>query len=215
MKQGITRHSTECKPAVTIRAASILLLSIGLPHVIIFQGLHRLISRYALRKTSMKILLVITAFLSLAIFPTFIMADNYSLEDKKFKTINIDKLKPYGPGFNEEQRPIWQQMIKIAVKYEDYEILENMFLIHDEVDGVMSTQYSLDLFEIYKQKPLFFVNSVDQFYRGDFNKFLPIWINETFDIQIKDLTKYAIGITENKVMKIFLITAEELNNQIE
>lgn len=162
----------------------------------------------------MKTLLNITVFLSLAILPTFIMADNYSLEDKKTKTINIDNLKPYGPGFNEEQRPVWQKMIKLAVKYEDYEILENMFLIHAEVDGVMSTQYSLDLFEIYKQKPLFFVNSVDQFYRGDFRKFLPVWINEAYDVQFRDLKKYATGITENKVMALFLKTAEELNNQI-
>jgi len=143
------------------------------------------------------------------------MADNYSLEDKKTKTINIDNLKPYGPGFNEEQRPVWQKMIKLAVKYEDYDILENMFLIHDKVDGVMSTQYSLDLFEIYKQKPLFFVTSVDQFYRGDFKKFLPIWINETYDVHIKDLKKFATGIAENNVMALFLKTAEELNNQIE
>ena len=163
----------------------------------------------------MKTLLDITVILSLAIVPTFIMADNYSFEDNKTKTVYIDNLKPYGPGFNEEQRPIWQKMIKLAVKYEDYEILENMFLIHDEVDGVMATQYSLDLFEVYKQKPLFFVNSVDQFYRGDFKKFLLIWINETFDIQIKDLKKYAIGITDNKVMALFLKTAEELNDQIE
>jgi len=163
----------------------------------------------------MKTLLAITVLLSLAILPTFIMADNYSLEDNQTKTIYIDNLKPYGPGLNEEQRPIWQKMIKLAVKYEDYDILKNIFLIHDEVDGVMATQYSLDLFEIYKQKPLFFVNSVNKFYRGDFKKFLPIWINETYDVQIKDLIKYAIGITENKVMALFLKTAEELNDQIE
>ena len=51
-------------------------------------------------------------------------------------------------------------MIKIAVKYEDYEIVEKIFIIRNEADGVMATQYSLDLFEIYKQKAHCFLSTL-------------------------------------------------------
>lgn len=162
----------------------------------------------------MRVYIVIAVYLSFFLFSVFTMASEYSLEDEQFKKENIDKLKPYGPGFNEDQRPIWQQMMKIAVKYEDYEIVEKILLVRDEVDGVMATQYSLDLFELYKQSPLFFIESVDKFYAGNFDKFLRIWINETYDIQINDIKKYSTGHTENKLMKRFLLKAEELNSQI-
>ena len=162
----------------------------------------------------MRLLLVIVASLLLFIFPIFLIAGEYSAEDEQYKKANIDKLKPYGPGFNEDQRPIWQKMIKIAVKYEDYEIVEKIFIIRNETDGVMATQYSLDLFEIYKQSPLFFINSADRFFEGEFSKFLPIWINETYDININDLKKYSTGHTNNKLMKKFLSEAEEINNRI-
>ena len=162
----------------------------------------------------MRLLLVIVASLLLFIFPIFLIAGEYSAEDAQYKKANIEKLKPYGPGFNENQRPVWQKMIKIAVKYEDYEIVEKILLVRDEVDGVMATQYSLDLFELYKQSPLFFIESVDKFYAGNFDKFLRIWINEAYDIVINDIKKYSTGHTENKLMKKFLLKAEELDSQI-
>jgi len=162
----------------------------------------------------MRLLLVIVASLLLFIFPIFLIAGEYSAEDAQYKKANIEKLKPYGPGFNENQRPVWQKMIKIAVKYEDYEIVEKILLVRDEVDGVMATQYSLDLFELYKKSPLFFIESVDKFYAGNFDKFLRIWINEAYDIVINDIKKYSTGHTENKLMKKFLLKAEELDSQI-
>ena len=162
----------------------------------------------------MRLFLVIAASLLLFIFPIFLIAGEYSAEDEQYKKAYIDKLKPYGPGFNEDQRPIWQKMMKIAVKYEDYEIVEKILLVRDEVDGVMATQYSLDLFELYKQSPLFFIESVDKFYAGNFDKFLRIWINEAYDITINDIKKYSTGHTENKLMKKFLLKAETLDSQI-
>jgi hypothetical protein len=162
----------------------------------------------------MRLFLVIVASLLLFIFPIFLIADEYSAENEQYKKANIDKLKPYGPGFNENQRPIWQKMMKIAVKYEDYEIVEKILLVRDEVDGVMATQYSLDLFELYKQSPLFFIESVDKFYAGNFDKFLRIWINEAYDITINDIKKFSTGHTENKLMKKFLLEAEALDSQI-
>lgn len=162
----------------------------------------------------MRLFLVIVASLLLFIFPIFLIAGEYSAEDEQYKKANIDKLKPYGPGFNEDQRPIWQKMMKIAVKYEDYEIVENILLVGDEIDGVMATQYSLDTFELYKQSPLFFIESVDKFYAGNFDKFLRIWINEAYDITIDDIKKFSTGHTENKLMKKFLLKAEALDSQI-
>ena len=104
--------------------------------------------------------------------------------------------------------------MKIAVKYKDYEIVEKILLVGDEVDGVMATQYSLDTFELYKQSPLFFIESVDKFYAGNFDKFLRIWINEAYDITIDDIKKFSTGHTENKLMKKFLLKAETLDSQI-
>jgi len=162
----------------------------------------------------MRFLLVIFASLLLFIFPILLIAGEYSAEDEQYKKANIDKLKPYGPGFNEDQRPIWHQMMKIAVKYEDYEIVKKILSIRNEVDGVMATQYSLDLFELYKQSPLFFIESVNDFYAGNFDKFLRIWINEAYDIVINDIKKYSTGHTENKLVKKFILKAEELDRQI-
>ena len=166
------------------------------------------------RSDLMRVYIVIAVYLSFFLFSVFTMASGYSVEDEQFKKENIDKLKPYGPGFNEDRRPIWQQMMKIAVKYEDYEIVEKILLVRDEVDGVMATQYSLDLFELYKQSPLFFVESVDRFYAGNFDPFLRIWINEAYDIVLDDIKKYSTGHSENTLMKQFLLKAEELDSHI-
>jgi ABC-type cobalt transport system substrate-binding protein len=57
----------------------------------------------------MRLLFVITASLLFFIFPIFLIAGEYSEEDEQFKEANIDKLKPYGPGFNEDQRPVWEK----------------------------------------------------------------------------------------------------------
>lgn len=162
----------------------------------------------------MKLFWAVSFLLVLIIVPTFIRAAEYSPSDAAFKSANIDRLKPYGPGFNEEQRPIWQRMIIIAAKYEDYAIAKKMFRIHGQVDGAMFTQYSLDLFELYKQNPLFFVGSVERFYEGDFGKFLPIWINETFDVTAEDLMEHATNVSRNKSMERFLRTANELHQQM-
>jgi hypothetical protein len=61
----------------------------------------------------MRLLLVIFTSFLLFIFPILLIAGEYSAEDQQYKKANIDKLKPYGPGFNEDQRPIWKQMMKI------------------------------------------------------------------------------------------------------
>ena len=54
----------------------------------------------------MRLFLVIVASLLLFIFPIFLIAGEYSAVDEQYKKANIDKLKHYGPGFNEDQRPI-------------------------------------------------------------------------------------------------------------
>lgn len=163
---------------------------------------------------SMRMACIISLALSLTIIPTVIWGVEYSPADEAFKVANIGQLTPYGPGFNEEQRPIWQRMIIIAAKYEDYEIAKKMFEMHDHADGVMATQYSLDLFELYKHNPVFFVASVEHFYKGEFGKFLPIWINETFDVTAADLVKYAMGVSQNTSMERFLRTASEMHQQM-
>lgn len=162
----------------------------------------------------MKMMCIISLWLSLTIVPTVVGGVEYSPADEAFKSASIGQLKPYGPGFNDELRPIWQRMITIAAKYEDYEIAKKMFQIHDEVDGAMATQYSLDLFELYKLNPVFFVASVERFYNGEFGKFLPIWINETFDVTAADLVQHATSVSQNASMERFLRTANELHQQM-
>ena len=49
-------------------------------------------------------------------------AADYTFKDKSFKEKNLRTLEPYGPGFNEEQRAIWKEFIRMAARYEDFDI---------------------------------------------------------------------------------------------
>lgn len=118
-------------------------------------------------------------------------AQQYTPDEKAFRDKALSSLKPYGPGFNEEQRGAWQRLMEMAVGHEDYEIADRMHSLRNKADGVMYTQYALDMFELYKKNPVFFASSVDRFFLGFYEAFLPIWINEAGDVTAEDLRKRA------------------------
>lgn len=155
----------------------------------------------------MRLISIVALSIMLASAPTLIQGAENPQTDKAFKEAHLNNLKPYGPGVNEEQRPIWKRLISIAAQHKDYEIAKKIFEISTKADGIMATQYGLDLFELYKLNPLFFVNSVDRYYKSDFRKFLAIWINEAGDVTHEQLVSHAKKASSNKLVKRFLETA--------
>jgi hypothetical protein len=150
--------------------------------------------------------------LGLILFASVSSGADYTFKDKSFKEKNLRALKPYGPGFNEEQRALWAEFIRMAALYEDFDITARMFALKDKTDGVESTQYSLDLFDLYKKNPIFFVKALDRYYRGNFKAFLPVWINETQDITTEEIKQVAKGVSKNKLMDTFLKSVDSLSN---
>lgn len=146
-------------------------------------------------------------FLALFLINSFSWGMEYSSKDKSFRERNLRTLEPYGPGYNEEQRPMWKEFIRMAALYEDFDITARMFALKDKTDGVLSTQYSLDLFDLYKTNPLFFVKAVDRYYKGNFKVFLPVWLNATYDVTIEEIKEVAKRVPNNKQMDAFLKTA--------
>src|SRR4030067_2383704 len=141
-------------------------------------------------------------------------AADYTFKDKSFKEKNLRTLEPYGPGFNEEQRAIWKEFIRMAARYEDFDITDRIFELKDKTDGVLSTQYSLDLFDLYKKNPLFFMKAVDRYFSGNFKAFLPVWINETEEVAIKEIKDVVKGVPKNKLMDDFLKSADYLYKEM-
>ena len=89
-----------------------------------------------------------------------------------------------------------------------------IFEIAKQTDGVTATQYSLDIFEIYKRNPIFFVKSVDKYYKSDYTYILSRWINEAFDVTLEDLKKYSSDYSTDPIIINFLSRAEALNDKL-
>ncbi len=139
---------------------------------------------------------------------------DYAPKDKSFKDKNLRALEPYGPGLNEEQRPLWQEFIRMAALYEDYDITEKMLSLRDETDGVASTQYSLDLFALYKRNPVFFVKAVDRYYKGKFKVFLPVWLNGTLDITLDEIRTVVKDAPRNASMETFMKSVDSFYQEM-
>jgi len=148
-------------------------------------------------------------------------AADYTFKDKSFKEQKLRALTPYGPGFNEEQRTIWNEFVRIAALYEDFDITDRIFELRDKADGIMSTQHSLDLFDICKNNPFFFIRAVDRYYSGNFRAFLSVWINETDEITVQQITlqRHFSVIPEclyreSRVFNIFWIPGQARNDEM-
>ncbi len=140
---------------------------------------------------------------------------DYSQEDKNFKKENLSELRAYAPGFNGKQKELWSKFISIAVKHEDYDIIKVMFSFWNKTDAALSTQYALDMFEIYKGNPDFFVKSLNRYYEGDIKKFLPIWINETYDITYEEVIHYTNQISDKELTRKFIEAAKNVNLEMQ
>jgi hypothetical protein len=148
------------------------------------------------------------------LFISSLSSAEYSKNDKLFKDKYLGSLTPWGPGYNENQSKIWIEFIRISVQYDDYEIISKMFSLKSKTDGAIGTQYSLDLFKIFKKDPCFFVQSVNRYYHQNPSILLSIWINETGDISYKEINQIIHPYINDVSMREFLNAAKELNNKI-
>lgn len=138
----------------------------------------------------------------------------YTSEESTFREEAIAALKPYGPGFNEEQRGLWQRLIELAASHEDEEIVTAMFAAGEKADGVMAMQYDLDMFELYKRNPAFFARTVKKNYKGGIEGFLPLWINEIGDVTTDDISRYAGEPLTDLVLREFVKKAVKLEKTL-
>jgi hypothetical protein len=128
----------------------------------------------------------------------------YTDEERAFREEALAALKPYGPGYDQGQREIWQMLIGLAASHEDEEIVRAMFAAGEKADGVMATQFDLDMFELYKQNPAFFARTVKKHFKGGIEGFLPHWINEIGDVSLADVMEHAGEPVTDPVLKEFV-----------
>jgi len=138
--------------------------------------------------------------------------ENMQIEKNLTKNDDI-KIKPHAL-WDSEQNYIWNRLIEIVPKEENYDKMIEIFEIAKQTDGVTATQYSLDIFEIYKRNPIFFVKSVDKYYKSDYTYILSRWINEALDVTLEDLKKYSSDYSTDPIIIDFLTRAEALNDKL-
>ncbi len=151
----------------------------------------------------------------LIVLPCNTLCTDYSQKDKNFKEENLSKLREYAPGFNGKQKELWIKFIFIAAKHEDYDIIKVMFSIRNKTDAATANQYSLDMFELYKRNPNFFVKSLNRYYEGDIKKFLPTWINEAGDIAYEQIINYTDEISNKESAKKFIEAAKNVKQEMQ
>jgi hypothetical protein len=126
---------------------------------------------------------------------------------------NTNMLKEHFPGIK-EQDEYWDKLIEKVTKDENYETIVSIFDLSKRTDGITAEQYSLDLFNLYKRNPLFYIESADKYFNGDFSKVMAFWINEAGDIKIDDIKYHSKDFNENPLVVKFILKAEELNETI-
>lgn len=134
----------------------------------------------------------------------------YTGEERAFRDEALASLRPYGPGYYEEQRGVWQKLIGLAASHEDEEIVKAMFAAGEKSDGAMAMQYSLDMLELYRKNPAFFARAVKKFYKGGIDSFLPLWINEAGDVAAGEIVSLAGEPVTDPVLREFVEKAVAL-----
>ena len=86
-----------------------------------------------------------------------------SLRDAEYKKIHLTSLAERN-GYQGNKD--WDNFIEMAIKYEDEDVLNKMLTLTINTPSKYS-QYVMDLFLIYKQKPDFFINVAEKFYGND------------------------------------------------
>lgn len=163
----------------------------------------------------MHIKIMLSVFVILIVLPCNTLCTDYSQEDKNFKEENLSKLREYGPGFNGKQKELWSKFITIAARHEDYDIIKVMFNLRDNTDAATANQYALDMFELYKGNPNFFVKSLNRYYKGDIKKFLPTWINEIGDITYEQVIHYTDQISDKELTRKFIEAAKNVKLEMQ
>ena len=138
----------------------------------------------------------------------------YPLADREYKVAHLHELVPYGPGTNEAVRPVWQRLIRICAEQEDGDITDAIFGVEKRADGITSTQYGLDLYDLFRANPLFFVEAAGRHYSGDFVRILEVWINEAGEVSVFQLEKVLAPFSGNPQVEQFLSTAQRIQRRM-
>ncbi len=138
----------------------------------------------------------------------------YSQADRDYKAAHLNELAPYGPGTNEALRPVWKQLIRICAEQGDNDIADAIFGVMARTDGITSTQYGLDLYDLFRANPLFFVEATERYFRGDFSRMLWVWINEVGDVSVFQLEEQLAPLSDNPQVEKFLSTARRMHREM-
>ena len=131
----------------------------------------------------------------------------------KIKVIQKNIIEPHAP-WNKNHNQMWEKNFTKVTKEQNYNLMKKVFEISKKTDGIFSTQYSLDLFEIYKKNPVFFVKSAAKYYNGNYTHILKFWINEVGDITLDDIKKHSKKVSNNSFIIKFIKQAEILNTDL-
>lgn len=131
------------------------------------------------------------------------LATEYDPRDEADRNAYLPLIQPYLPD-DADQSAMWSRLLEIAEYYDDELIVERIISLADEADGARSTQYALDLFDLYRRMPRTFSSVADRRHDGDFEPLLSIWINEVGDVTADmiaeaaaaDLSRRGYGVAE-------------------
>lgn len=109
----------------------------------------------------MKIKILITIILLSTNTISKSTAIKWTKVDEKYKKENLTKLSLRNDYAGHKR---WSKMTKIAIKYEDKEILKNMFSIK-ATSSFRHTEWVTDLFIIFKERPNFFISTGYEYFK--------------------------------------------------
>ena len=121
----------------------------------------------------------------------------------KIEKPGTGKLAPHDP-FIASHNKKWEDEIEHVTSNEDFERIKEIFNLKQQVDGIFSHQYSIDLFNIYKKNPLFFVKAVYKYYPDRSYEMIDVWINEAGEVSLEDLINAAKHMKDNVLIKKFI-----------
>lgn len=138
----------------------------------------------------------------------------YPPGDRDYKAAHLHELVPYGPGTNEAARPVWQRLIRICAAQQDGDIADAIFDVAQRTDGITSTQYGLDLYDLFQAAPGFFVKAAGRYYGGDFVTVLAVWINEAGEVSVSQLAEALAPFSGDSQVERFLSTARRMERAL-
>lgn len=145
--------------------------------------------------------------LSLTLAAPMASAD-FTAEEAAYKREHLQSLRPYGMKAGRDQRDAWIELIGLAAKHRDYEIVAHILSLSPETSPATRAQYAFDLLTLFAHDPEFFIDSVNRFYGGDCDPVLHLWIDSSGDITADLLRAYVPSDSDNVLLINFIAMAE-------